>query len=324
MPSAAEALEKYRIQFVEFKKAGGVDYTRGATHLKRFLEASANYLTDSCEIPKEAVLAWSVCRDNEKPNTRLHRVNVVRAFTEYLSARGVPAYIGRRCSHEESSNFVPYIFTTAELARLFQAIDNRPNKVRCLNSWYIMPVLFRTLYACGLRVSEAANLRICDVDLDVGILTILETKFHKDRLVPVNNEFLHQLKEYSIENLKSKDKNSPFFPTSTGNFYNVHSIYGAFRKFLWDAGISHGGRGRGPRVHDIRHTFAVHCLRKWVLAGDDLDAAVPYLAAYMGHTHLRHTQVYLRLTPDMYPDVVDKIENFIDVLPDWEGCNETH
>jgi integrase len=178
------------------------------------------------------------------------------------------------------------------------------------------------LYACGLRVSEAVSLRICDVDLDRGIPTILETKYHKDRLVPINIEFLAQLKDYADKRLKSKDRNSPFFPTSNGKFYSVHSIYTAFRKFLWDAGISHGGRGHGPRVHDIRHTFAVHCLRKWVLAGNELNAAIPFLSAYMGHVHFRHTQVYLRLTSDMYPDVVSKVEKMFDVFPDWEGFHE--
>jgi integrase len=322
MPTIAEMLEQYRSQFVELKHASGVDYRRGAEHLNKFLTSIDEYLTDACELPKAAVLAWNSRRRNEHVKTQQQRVNTVRAFAEYLNTKGITAYVCPRL-RTNSSNYVPYIFSNDELSRLFYAIDNRPNIVRGLKNWYIMPMLFQTLYACGLRVSEVVNLRKCDVDLDDGVLTILATKFHKDRLVPVNKDFLVRLKEYSDKHMLNRDSISPFFPTSTGRFYSAHSVYTAFRRFLWDAGISHGGKGRGPRVHDFRHTFAVHCLRKWVKAGDDLTAAVPYLAAYLGHTHLRHSQVYLRLTADMYPDIVAKTEKMFDIFPDWEGFYET-
>jgi integrase len=321
-PSASEMLELYCIEFVEHKMASGIKYDRGASLLKKFLDFSAVYLTDDCELPKAAVLAWNSRCGNEHPKTRQQRVNTVRAFAEYLNLRGVPAYIGPKL-RAGSSDFVPYVFSNDELSRLFHAIDDHPNKVRGLKDRYVMPVLFRTLYACGLRISEAVRLRICDVDLDDGVVAIIATKFHKDRLVPVNEVFLARLREYAGQFLTLRDKDAPFFPTSRGGHYSTHTIYAAFRKFLWDAGISHGGKGRGPRLHDIRHTFAVHCLRKWVRAGDDLTAAVPYLAAYMGHSRFYHTQVYLHLTADMYPDIVAKTEKMFNIFPEWEGCYET-
>jgi len=176
------------------------------------LNTCAEHVSDKVELPKEMILAWNAVKGSESPKNRMQRVNTVRAFSEYLSRRGVPAFV-------------------------------------------------------------------C-------------TPLH-------------------------------FFPTTTGEFYKGNSIYGAFRKFLWDAGISHGGRGKGPRVHDLRHTFAVHCLRKWVRNGNDINASVPYLAAYMGHTHFRHSQVYVRLTADIFPDIVAKLEQNFDVFPEWEGIIET-
>lgn len=317
----ADTLEQYRKQFVDRKRASGVNYDRYSANLKKFIEASAKYFTDTCELSKEAVLEWTAPRKNESPKTRQMRINTVRAFAEYLAARGIPAYIPQRARYS-APDYIPHVFSNDEMKRLINAIDTRPGKVRGLNNWYIMPVLFRTLYACGLRVSEALRLRICDVNLEDGILTILGTKFHKDRLVPIHKDFIPALKSYATQYLFDKDSDSPFFPTVKGTHYKTHSVYGAFRKSLWDAGIPHGGKGRGPRVHDIRHTFAVHCLRKWVQAGDDLQAAIPYLAAYMGHTHFRHTQVYLQLTSDMYPDVVSKVEQMFDVFPKWKGNDE--
>jgi integrase/recombinase XerD len=77
---------------------------------------------------------------------------------------------------------------------------------------------------------------------------------------------------------------------------------------LRKAGISHLGRGKGPRIHDLRHTFAVNCLKKWVLEGKDLNSLLPYLSAYLGHEDMRGSQRYLRLTADLYPDLTTKIE----------------
>jgi integrase/recombinase XerD len=100
---------------------------------------------------------------------------------------------------------------------------------------------------------------------------------------------------------------APFFPAPHGGAYTAGTVYKAFRQWLWAAGISHGGRGRGPRLHDWRHTFAVHCLRRWVEDGTDLSVALPYLSAYLGHTGLRGTQDYLRLTAELYPALVTRL-----------------
>jgi len=213
--SVADALEQHLKQFVDRKHASGVTYDRPFASLKKFLEASAKYFTGTCELPKEAVLEWTAPRKNESPKTRQARINTVRDFAEYLAARGVPTYIPQRAKYSVS-DYIPHVFSNDEMKRLLNAIDARPSKVRGLNNWYIMPVLFRTLYACGLRVSEALKLRICDVNLEDGILTILGTKFHKDRLVPIHREFLPTLKSYAIQYLFDKDNESPFFPTVKG------------------------------------------------------------------------------------------------------------
>jgi len=98
-------------------------------------------------------------------------------------------------------------------------------------------------------------------------------------------------------------------PNSVGHCYDSNSIYHYFRRILWDAGISHGGRGKGPRLHDFRHTYAVHCLRNWTREGKDLTVALPDLSAYMGHAGARSTQYYLRLTAELYPDIIARLDD---------------
>lgn len=97
------------------------------------------------------------------------------------------------------------------------------------------------------------------------------------------------------------------------------------RKFLWKAGISHGGRGKGPRVHDFRHTMAVHCLRRWVMEGKNLQSYLPVLQAYLGHVSLSDTAYYLHLTADLFPNITEQVENVLgDIIPKVGGYDENH
>ena len=113
---------------------------------------------------------------------------------------------------------------------------------------------------------------------------------------------------------------SIFFPAIDGNPLTKNNLYNNFRKFLWQARISHGGRGKGPRIYDFRHSYAVHCLRKWVMQEKDLAAYLPVLKAYMGHDSFNDTAYYLRLTADVFPDITIKLETrYPGIIPELEG-----
>ncbi len=99
-----------------------------------------------------------------------------------------------------------------------------------------------------------------------------------------------------------------FFPNKEGAPYSSATAYCVYRKTLRLSGISHGGRGKGPRLHDLRHTFAVRLLNRWVREGKNLTTALPYLAIYMGHEGLKASQHYLRLTAVMFPELIRTVE----------------
>ena len=107
---------------------------------------------------------------------------------------------------------------------------------------------------------------------------------------------------------RNHDVNKHIWSLTEGRPLTVRYMYGFFREALWGAGISHGGRGKGPRVHDLRFTFACHRLRSWVAEGADVNALMPVLAAYMGHADTRCTEYYLRLTAELYPGMVEQVE----------------
>ncbi len=108
---------------------------------------------------------------------------------------------------------------------------------------------------------------------------------------------------------RSFDCTPCFFPNKHGVPYSSETAYGLFRRVLSVAGISHGGKGKGPRLHDLRHTYAVRVLNRWVQNGNNLTTALPYLAIYMGHKGMKASRHYLRLTTTMFPELVKTVES---------------
>jgi integrase len=215
--------------------------------------------------------------------------------------------------------YIPYIFSSDEIKRIFEVCDHYPPKDCTPNRHLVLPLLIRMLYGCGLRISEAINLTRRDVDLNKGSLHIHKTKFNKERVIPMADSLTERCQEYCKTVNIGKMGNPFFFPSPAGGHYSEATIYKLFREVLRQAQISHLGRGKGPRIHDLRHVFAVNCLKKWVLDGRDLNNCLPYLSAYLGHEDLRGSQRYLRLTADLYPDLTSKVEKYCSyIIPEVE------
>ena len=242
--------------------------------------------------------------------------------------KGYTAYkIPPKSLPKENRNFRAYIFTDDEIERMLTAADHVPFTEQNPARKYQIPVMFRILFNCGLRTSELLKLRMCDVNLKGNVFTILDTKFHKNRLVPFSDTVAESLTQY-LEMSPPKSTDSLLFPSlnprSNGGRYGNSWLQAQFRQLLRTAGIPYNGSGKGPRPHDIRHTFAVHCLNNWVLSGEDLTAALPVLSRYLGHNGLTGTQKYLQLTAQMYPDIVAKLEvQFGGLIPQMEVSNES-
>lgn len=175
------------------------------------------------------------------------------------------------------------------------------------NKALVDPVLFRVLYGAGLRISEALALRLPDVDTGAGTLRIADTKNGQHRTVPITTRLAATLGAYTAAAHPAPERSDyVFYSRAAGRPINQATIYQRFRGYLTDADIAHFTGG--PHPHSLRHGFAVANLRRWAAHGADLAVMLPYLACYMGHSDLRGTQYYLRLTADAYPDVVAKAQ----------------
>ena len=269
---------------------------------------------------KDLVQIWAQKHPNEAQATFLSRVGIIRQLAMYMDRIGVRAYVFPKNILRKGSEYVPYIFSNEELAAFFKQADACHYHSEVPYRHVIMPLLFRILYGCGLRLSEALNLKVRDVDLHTGVLTIIDGKFNKDRLVPLSSGLLDRCNAYVAQIHLFSDPNAYFFPSPNGKAITKGNVYKNFRKFLWKARISHGGWGKGPRVHDFRHSQAVGCLRRWVLEGKDLAAYLPVLKTYLGHYSISDTSKYLRLTAELYPDITAKVEQaFGHVIPAMGG-----
>jgi integrase len=278
--------------------------------LKEFPELSEN------EITREAIEYWESKRPHESPKTHSSRMLVVRKFCEYAVMQGHSVFVSaERTPYKSVSTFVPHIYSDDELQRFFAVVDNRKVKPVMLTNKLFYPTVFRLLYCCGLRLMEALNLLIRDVDFEKQTLLIRNTKFGKDRIIPFGDELTESLNKYfSISHFTKPD--DYFFTSPKGGRYNGKTVEAMFHQIREKAGIVYCGRNKGPRIHDFRHTFAVTRLRKWFDTGVDIQIKLPVLSAYLGHADLRGTQRYLQLTSQMYPRIIHLFEDkYGDIFP---------
>jgi integrase/recombinase XerD len=148
-------------------------------------------------------------------------------------------------------SYTPYIFSEEEMRVIFSACDQYPVAKESPSRHLVLALIIRMLYGCGLRVSEATDLTISDVDLKEGALYIRNTKFGKERLLPMADSLTKRCREYRELVLMGKSDKAYIFPSPFGGHYSSNTIYDLFRKIMWSAGISH--TGKGPRLHDLRH-----------------------------------------------------------------------
>jgi len=180
---------------------------------------------------------------------------------------------------------------------------------------FLSRTLLLLLYGAGLRISEAINLTLADVDLPHSLLTIRETKFYKTRLIPLGTQLTQFLSQYAILRQQegySQNLEAPFFIGRNGKAIVQHTFQEAFRKIRRKAGVQRADNSRQqPRLHDLRHTFAVHRLTAWYKEGADVQKWLPVLSVYLGHGKLSSTSIYLTMTPALLEEAGKLFQRYV-------------
>jgi integrase len=208
----------------------------------------------------------------------------------------------------------PYIYTDQEIGGLLAAARTLPPAGR-LRGW-TYHCLFGILSVSGLRISEALNLKLDDIDLRENVLTIRKTKFGKSRLVPLHPSTRKVLTGYLRQRSRflAGRPASHVFVSGTGNRLSACKVRRTFCALSRQIGLRAPSASHGPRLHDFRHRFAVNTLLHWYRSGLEIEARLPILSTYLGHVSVRHTYWYLSAVPELMGQTVHRLERH------WEGA----
>jgi len=266
-------------------------------------------------ITTKLALEWA-----QKPKTVLPagwagRLTWVRGFARYLSA------IDPRTEIPPASLLPyrpqrarPYIYTDQEIERLLAAARSLP-PAGGLRGWKYY-CLFGLLSVTGLRLGEAVNLKLDDIDLHNNVLTIEKAKFGKSRLVPVHPSTRKVLVKYLQQRKRFLEGcASPYvFTSGTGNRLDKGDVHRTFYLLSRQVRLRGPTASRGPRLHDFRHRFAVQTLLNWYRRGLEIEPRLPTLSTYLGHAHVGDTYWYLSALPELMGHALDRLEKH------WEGA----
>ena len=302
----------YIESFIKLKHNLGYGVSSMERSLKAFDRFAKSKGTTRVFISESLAKKWCAKRKGEANDTWSHRVTFLRQFCIYLFNMGFDTYIPQKSPSKHDSNFIPYIYSEEERTAIFKAVDNLRLYDRHMNGClFIMPVLIRLLFATGLRIGEALALQTEDINLESGFLIVKKSKNGKERIVPFTNSLSRVLAQYaSYRDKLPCIKNNDFFIKPNGeNYFSSTAINYWWHKILAMAKIPRRGMIPGPRLYDIRHSFCVSSMKKMTEEGKDLYYTLPVLSTYIGHSSIASTDRYVRMTSDMYPDLLRKTES---------------
>ena len=304
-------LAPYMKHLLEIKSSAGISAHRMKWILKEFDDFANGEKLSDAHITEAFIQGWRATRNADCDRTLYAKYSVWSQLTRTMSRCGCECFIPR-LPKQPKSDFTPYIFTPEQMTDIFNAADNcRLHDIRMGTALISIPAILRLLYGTGMRVSEALSVRNRDVHFDEHYIHLRKTKNGSERIVPVSESLDAVLRQYigyrDRMPVKGVSSDGGFlFIKSDGTLVSQGVVYTNFKKILDMCGIPHYGNHHGPRVHDLRHTYAVHSLVQMGHAGMDLYTALPILSTALGHHSLTATEQYVRLTCSMYPELEEQ------------------
>jgi integrase len=308
-------------EYVEYKRGMGYDYGKPAVYRLREIDLFfMRYGVSSIEVTEEMFLRWEKRRGNESVVNQRRRIGVLIAFSKFLASRGFHnIYVGEPVSWA-NAQFIPYIFPRTEIFAIFTVL--RQQTVFGSAEMAAFATMFCLYYGCGLRKTEAQNLRISDINLNTGSIRILDSKNHVSRLVMASESVRRQVASYIDRFCVGCAPDAYLFRDGKGGIFHDYKLYSIYRKTMVAAGIRPRESGRLPRLHDVRHTFCVHTLEALGSKGFDLYTSLPLLVAYLGHKCISETEYYLRLVDANFTSVTDASRKYAPSLFPKVGDDE--
>ena len=304
-----KALERYLV----FRRSLGFklrDHGRALPKFITFLHSQ-----DAEFITTELALTWAQQPHDVQQAHHAKRLGMVRDFARYLSASDPRTQIPPQgLLPAQPQRTQPYIYSSEETLGLIQEASRLqpPDAIRP----HTYSTLFGLLAVSGMRISEAVGLDCSDVDLDEGILTVRESKFNKTRIIPVHSSTQHRLRTYAHrrDRLLPVRSSPGFFVSDRTTRLHPDTVRYTFIRASRQVGLRGATDSHGPRLQDMRHTFAVKTLINWHRAGIDPEQRLPLLSAYLGHAKVSDTYWYLSAVPELMEVVSTRLDNLFGAI----------
>lgn len=288
-------------EFVAFKRAMGMDYRRAEVVLNSFVRFIRERYGERPAALEQAVTLWATRIEGRKAVTVGNEFGVVRQLCLFRRRRNPHAFVPEHAiAPVKESVFVPYIFRREEVVALIDVATRHEGR----NMWGAMlRALVLALYCTGIRLGEAARLRIYDLDLRRRVLAVQRSK-GRSRILPIRDDLVAELRQYlqrrgEVLVACGVGASPAMFVRRDGSALTLRAASDILRRLLRDLGLK-PTRGRtGARPYELRHAFAVHRLTAWAIEGVDVHAQLPWLSAYLGHVNVLGTEVYLKATPQL-------------------------
>ena len=303
-----EAMDRY----IEWQRSHGAKFETSADTLRLFAKGIDRNI--GCDaVTRSQVLAF-LAGNGPLTRYRENKYCALAGFYRYAISRGYASSSPLPDNEPKPpKSRPPYIYSRDELRRLFSTVEASQAYAVRLDGPTLRTLLL-LLYGAALRGGEARSLTIDDVDLSAAVLTVRNAKFYKSRLVPVGSQLADRLRSYAEIRANRpfpQGRASTFLANLDGSPVHEDAVYSAFVRLLRRAGIESTDASRqAPRLHSLRHSFAVHRLTDWYHQGADVQRLLPVLSTYLGHARLRHTQVYLSMTPELLHQAALRFERY--------------
>lgn len=299
-------------QYVSYRKSLGSSFRTAGYHLRAFSRAMGDDI-DVGEVRPERVSSFLAGGGGPITSYWHSKYGTLSGFYLYAISCGHATAIPLPTEKPRAREYLrPYIYTVDELRRILDVNASYPIRIKI--EPHTMRTILLLLYGAGLRIGEALHLTLADVDMQDALIVVRETKFHKTRLVPVGPQLQKVLSLFVRKRSEaghSQDGDAPFFTTRRGAPIK-HLLMGiTFRRLCVRAGVVRtDGASFQPRLHDLRHTFAVQRLTAWYRTGAEVQQLLPKLATYLGHLSIAETQVYLTMTPALLQEASLRFEHY--------------
>ena len=296
--------------FISLRQLSGTDYQSQALLLSYFDRFLYEEQYEDPHITREIIDRYLQSLSHLTPRVQSNRLCVVRQLCQYLCRASPLTYIPESIrSIPSQAAHQPYIYSQAEIGALLVAASRLPPPGSLRPFTY--QILFGLLYSTGIRIGEALSLNLEDFLSAEKRLYIAEGKFRKARWLPLSASTTLALQEYvdRRRRIRPRSSDSPLLLNQRSRRLCYVTVNHTFQQLLTHCSIHRDQHG-APRIHDLRHTFAVHRLLAWYRDGQDVNARLPWLATYMGHVSIHSTQVYLRATPELTEEVAGRFHNY--------------